>query len=95
MRASDCVVQNAGGFTSLEALAIGVPVLSYRCLPGHGTANAVALERAGLVPWARSVAELTRLLGAALSSVATDLPVRTAAPDLLTVLAGAQSAVAS
>src|SRR5262249_42632248 len=51
VRACDVVVQNAGGLTSLEALATGVPVLTYRCLPGHGRTNAVALQGAGWVPW--------------------------------------------
>jgi len=32
--AADLVVQNAGGQASLEALAAGVPVVSYRCVPG-------------------------------------------------------------
>ncbi|KAA9162580.1 glycosyltransferase [Amycolatopsis acidicola] len=50
MRACDVVVQNAGGLTSLEALAAGLPVLTYRCLPGHGRANARALDEMGLVP---------------------------------------------
>lgn len=56
--AVDVVVQNAGGSTSLEALAAGVPVLSYRCLPGHGETNAANLERAGLVPWVRAPEDL-------------------------------------
>ena len=56
--AVDAVVQNAGGSTSLEALAAGCPVVSYRCLPGHGETNAVALSHAGLAPWARSPADL-------------------------------------
>lgn len=49
--AVDLVVQNAGGSTSLEALAAGVPIVSYRCLPGHGEANAANLARSGLIPW--------------------------------------------
>jgi len=65
MRAADCVIQNAGGFTSLEALATGVPVLTYRCIPGHGLTNAAALEEAGLVPWARDLAALGALLARA------------------------------
>ena len=68
IRASSCVVQNAGGFTSLEAMAAGVPVISYRCLPGHGTTNAEALEQTGLVPWARNPAELGPALGRAIAS---------------------------
>ncbi len=62
LTAVDCVVQNAGGFTSLEALAAGVPTLSYRCLPGHGLTNARALHDAGWIPWAETPAELADLL---------------------------------
>jgi UDP-N-acetylglucosamine:LPS N-acetylglucosamine transferase len=58
IRASDVVVQNAGGLTSLEAMACGVPVVSYRCLPGHGTTNAAALAQAGLAPWIQDQSEL-------------------------------------
>jgi UDP-N-acetylglucosamine:LPS N-acetylglucosamine transferase len=63
MSAVDCVVQNAGGFTSLEALAAGVPTLSYRCIPGHGQTNAQALHEAGWVPWAHTPEDLERVLG--------------------------------
>jgi processive 1,2-diacylglycerol beta-glucosyltransferase len=63
----DCVVQNAGGFTSLEALAAGVPALSYRCLPGHGLTNAQALHDAGWVPWAQTRDDLADLLSGVLS----------------------------
>jgi glycosyltransferase involved in cell wall biosynthesis len=64
LRAADVVVQNAGGLTSLEAMASGVPVLSYRCLPGHGSANAAVLERLGLAVWPRTPSELTATLAA-------------------------------
>jgi UDP-N-acetylglucosamine:LPS N-acetylglucosamine transferase len=67
VRAADIVVQNAGGLSSLEAMAAGVPVLSYRCLPGHGTTNAAALEEAGLARWVRSPADLAGALKAALA----------------------------
>jgi UDP-N-acetylglucosamine:LPS N-acetylglucosamine transferase len=53
MRACDLVVQNAGGLTTMEALTSGLPVITYRCLPGHGRANALVLNDAGLVPWIR------------------------------------------
>jgi processive 1,2-diacylglycerol beta-glucosyltransferase len=46
--AVDVLVQNAGGLTSLESFAAGVPVLSYRSIPGHGRSNAAALHEAGL-----------------------------------------------
>lgn len=72
MRTCDVVVQNAGGLSSLEALASGVPVVTYRCLPGHGQTNAEGLERSGWVPWIRSVDEL----GPTLRQVLTDPPPR-------------------
>ncbi len=86
IRASDCVVQNAGGFTSLEALASGVPVLSYRCLPGHGETNAAALEATGLVPWAKDEHELPLLLARAVLSTSREALPPSTAPDLITAL---------
>ena len=87
MTHSDCVVQNAGGFTSLEALASGTPVITYRPVPGHGVSNAVNLEKAGLVPWARNRDDLALLLAAAGGAPRRSrLPVD--APDLLDVLTG-------
>jgi UDP-N-acetylglucosamine:LPS N-acetylglucosamine transferase len=66
IRAADVVVQNAGGLTSLESMAAGVPVLTYRCLPGHGTTNAAALDRAGLARWITDPAGLAPALYRAL-----------------------------
>lgn len=48
MRGADVLVQNAGGLTSLEAFAAGLPVVSYNCLPGHGRSNAGAMAEAGV-----------------------------------------------
>jgi UDP:flavonoid glycosyltransferase YjiC (YdhE family) len=62
----DVVVHNAGGLSSVEALATGVPVVSYRCLPGHGTANAAQLNRSGLSAWPVSTGQLTQALWHAL-----------------------------
>lgn len=62
IRACDVVVQNAGGLTSLESLASGVPVVTYRCLPGHGRTNAAALAQAGWAPWAQDVDSLPAAL---------------------------------
>jgi len=64
MRAADVLVQNAGGLTSLEAFASGLPVASYRCIPGHGQTNAAALEQAGLAAWIRRPDELAPVLRA-------------------------------
>ncbi|MGY4925713.1 MGDG synthase family glycosyltransferase [Streptomyces sp. 900105755] len=62
MHACDVLVQNAGGLTSLEAFAAGLPVASYRCIPGHGQTNADALDEAGLAAWIRDPADLGRVL---------------------------------
>lgn len=62
MRACDVLVQNAGGLTSLEAFAGGLPVASYRCIPGHGQTNAAALEQAGLAAWIRETGQLKPVL---------------------------------
>lgn len=66
MHAGDLVVQNAGGLTSLEALASGLPVISYECLPGHGRTNAAALDDAGWAPWVRERGDLDAALARAL-----------------------------
>ncbi|KOV67590.1 MGDG synthase family glycosyltransferase [Streptomyces sp. MMG1121] len=62
MHAADVLVQNAGGLTSLEAFAAGLPVASYRCIPGHGPANAAALDEAGAAVWIRDPADLESVL---------------------------------
>lgn len=91
---SDCVVQNAGGFTSLEALASGTPVITYRPLPGHGVANSRNLERAGLIPWAHTPGDLASLVAAATNAPRVDrLPA--GAPDVVTVLTGAAATTAA
>ncbi|GII55457.1 hypothetical protein Pth03_38460 [Planotetraspora thailandica] len=66
LRACDVVVQNAGGLSCLEAMATGLPVISYRCLPGHGQTNAAALEEAGWAPWIHRPEDLPDALHAAL-----------------------------
>jgi processive 1,2-diacylglycerol beta-glucosyltransferase len=69
LAAIDVVVQNAGGMTSLEARAAGVPMITYRCIAGHGETNAAALDAAGVAPWVREPAllgeGLVRALGRA------------------------------
>jgi UDP-N-acetylglucosamine:LPS N-acetylglucosamine transferase len=58
MAASDVLVENAGGLTSLEAMTIGLPVITYRPIPGHGKENALAMASARATTYARTVAEL-------------------------------------
>jgi UDP-N-acetylglucosamine:LPS N-acetylglucosamine transferase len=48
LAAADVVVDNAGGTTCWEALAMGKPTVVYRPIAGHGRLNAVVLERTGL-----------------------------------------------
>ncbi|MCX9190611.1 UDP-N-acetylglucosamine--N-acetylglucosamine transferase [Carbonactinospora thermoautotrophica] len=81
MRAVDVMVQNGCGLTVLEAFASGLPVATYRCIPGHGRTNAAAWDRAGLATWIRQPEELPGALAELL-----DGPLRhrqvTAAGDL-------------
>ena len=58
MVAADVLVENAGGLTSLEAMTIGLPVVTYRPIPGHGRDNAAAMNQAGVSWYARSKPEL-------------------------------------
>ena len=46
--AADAVVENAGGLTSLEAFASGVPTVTYRPIPGHGRDNVRGMLAAGV-----------------------------------------------
>ncbi|MFB9237769.1 UDP-N-acetylglucosamine--LPS N-acetylglucosamine transferase [Plantactinospora siamensis] len=62
LRAADVLVENAGGLTSLEAMASGVPIATYRPIPGHGRANAAVMDRVGVVTWVRRRGDLGRVL---------------------------------
>ncbi|WP_310528359.1 GtrA family protein [Nocardioides sp.] len=62
MAACDVVVQNAGGLTSLEARQMGLPVVTYRSLPGHGLTNNKALHEAGWATWVHDREELSDCL---------------------------------
>jgi UDP-N-acetylglucosamine:LPS N-acetylglucosamine transferase len=86
LRSVDVVVQNSGGFTSLEAMAVRAPLVSYRVLPGHGAQNAAALENLGAAPWARSSSDLRTMLGLALLPAYSPPPLPTSGVDLLDVL---------
>jgi processive 1,2-diacylglycerol beta-glucosyltransferase len=74
IRAADCVLQNAGGFTAWETLAAGTAVISYRPVRGHGETNAAALASDGLVPWPRTPTELRTAVATAVSTASTVLP---------------------
>lgn len=66
MRAVDVLVENAGGLTALEGMACGLPVVTYRPIPGHGTANAATMHAAGVVRWVRRPDALRAALAAAI-----------------------------
>ncbi len=51
-------------------MASGIPVISYRCLPGHGAANAAVLAATGLSPWPQTLDALAAELRAALDGPA-------------------------
>jgi UDP-N-acetylglucosamine:LPS N-acetylglucosamine transferase len=58
LTAADVIVDNAGGTTCWEALAVGRPTVVYRPIAGHGRLNAVALQEAGLARCAKTPVEL-------------------------------------
>jgi UDP-N-acetylglucosamine:LPS N-acetylglucosamine transferase len=62
MRASDVLVENAAGQTAMEALAVGLPVVTYRPLPGHGRDGARRMCELGLSGLAGDRIELAALL---------------------------------
>jgi UDP-N-acetylglucosamine:LPS N-acetylglucosamine transferase len=91
MWACDVMVQNAGGLTTSEALASGLPALTYRCLPGHGRANARVLDDERLVPWIRRPEDLPAALH---SATAPDQPAGQDPLSLLEKLLGTTRAAA-
>lgn len=62
MAAADCLIQNAGGMTCVEAAEMNLPMLTFDPIPGHGKLNAEVMEWAGVAQWVRSAEELTTLL---------------------------------
>jgi len=58
LAAADVVIENAGGLTSLEAFAAGVPIVTYRPIPGHGRDNVRGMVAAGVTTWPQDDNEL-------------------------------------
>lgn len=68
LTAVDVIVQNAGGSTSLEAVAMDRPVITYRSIAGHGVSNAAALHAAGVAEWVHAPTGLAPAVARALLS---------------------------
>jgi len=62
MSAADALVENAGGLTCMEAFAVGLPVITFRPIAGHGKDNAETMARAGVNCYARDDDELQDIL---------------------------------
>jgi hypothetical protein len=62
MAACDVLVENAGGLTSLEAMAAGLPLVSFHPIPGHGRNSAAEMSAAGVTCLAHDGDELVDLL---------------------------------
>lgn len=69
LSAADVIVDNAGGLTCWESLALRKPVVIFDPLPGHGRLNAAALQRAGLALWVRERAGLAAAVRSAVERV--------------------------
>jgi UDP-N-acetylglucosamine:LPS N-acetylglucosamine transferase len=53
MTACRVLIDNAAGQTALEAMAVGVPVVGYRPIPGHGAEGVRRMAEHGLTDYAR------------------------------------------
>ncbi len=62
LAASTALIDNAAGQTALQALALGVPVVAYRPLPGHGRDGVLAMAGLGLTRLADSPGALLAAL---------------------------------
>ena len=62
MAACDALVENAGGLTAFEAMRAGLPVVTYKPIPGHGRQNAAAMSAAGVARTASDPSDLRAVL---------------------------------
>lgn len=91
MAGAYALVDNGAGLTCWEAFAVGLPVICYRPIPGHGVEGARAMARAGRSVHARGPRELLVALDrladpaerARLTSRAAELFAAPAAEDLI------------
>lgn len=97
MAAADVLVQNAGGLTCMEAFAVGLPVVTFRPIPGHGRENAEDMHRAGVAAYANDHQELHDVLdlatgpaGLAMAAAARRMFAGDAVDDVLELAGAAQ-----
>src|SRR3954451_4272611 len=64
MAACDAMVENAGGLTANEAFAVGLPVVTFKPIAGHGKDNAVGMAEIGVTRYAHNDEELRAALAA-------------------------------
>jgi processive 1,2-diacylglycerol beta-glucosyltransferase len=69
MAAADVLIENAGGLTCMEAFAVGLPVLTYRAIAGHGRGNAQDMARAGVAAYVSPSSDLDRALATAVGAL--------------------------
>ncbi len=62
MRACDVLVENAAGQTAMQAFAVGLPVVTFAPIPGHGRDGARRMEQFGLSQYARDETQLAVVL---------------------------------
>jgi len=62
MSAADALVETAGGLTCMAALAVGLPVITFLPIAGHGKDNAEMMARAGVNCYAHDGDELHAML---------------------------------
>jgi UDP-N-acetylglucosamine:LPS N-acetylglucosamine transferase len=77
MAAADALVENAGGLTAMEALSVGLPIVSFHPIAGHGKENTAEMQAAGVSRVARNARELLVLL----DQVTVAGPIRTTIVD--------------
>lgn len=87
MAAADCLVQNAGGMTCIEAVEMGLPILLYNSVPGHGDLNVRIMELAGSARQVHTAEELGEILKCAVRrETSLSVPNKEDAPTVSTIL---------
>lgn len=87
MAASDCLIQNAGGMTCIEAVEMGLPILMFDPILGHGELNCRVMDQAGAATLVHGAGELGSLLGSAVGrEILLPVPEKTGAPGIVEAL---------